>query len=343
MCNLPTKWHHEQNSIAMFDYLLEQNDDVQKKFQQYGIEECDMEMIKRMIKGMDPETETIPETIEYRGETYQKWFLYEVVANKRTGIDCDKFDYFARDSHQVGVKNSFNHMRFFQNIRVLGVGGQLQVCVRDKEVVNLYEIFHVRWKLHYSVYQHKTTKVLEDMLFKALHAVDSTFGISASVHDMSSYMWMTDSIVYEILRSTKNTPAVKTAQEILHKLQKRELYAFCGEVNVCNTNRTTSECTSEEIGKEIGGMSEAICAEDVFVDITYIGIGKKGRDPINHVAFFTKHGGVTKRPSRDVSQLIPNKFEEEYIRVWSRHANKKKDVQQSFALWMNANKSPQES
>ena len=122
-------WHHEENSIAMFDYLLEQNENVRQKFQQYNLDDSHIQMIKRIIKGVDPETEEIPEVVTYHGETYYKWFLYEIVANKRTGIDCDKFDYFARDSHQVGVKNSFNHMRYFQNIRILGVNGQLQVNI----------------------------------------------------------------------------------------------------------------------------------------------------------------------------------------------------------------------
>ena len=323
----------------MFDFLLQQNENVREQFQQHGIQDSDILMIKRMIKGMDPETETIPEEITYRGEKFAKWFLYEVVANKRTGIDCDKFDYFARDSHQVGVKNSFNHTRFFQNIRILGVNGQLQICVRDKEVVNLYEIFHVRWKLHYSVYQHKTTKVLEDMIFQAFNAVDSIYGISASVYNMIDYMHMTDSIVYEILRSPDTNPAIKEAQKILLQMQKRELYSFCGEVNVCNTNRTIAECEAEIICAEIGALGETLSPSDLFVDITYIGIGRKGKDPINNVIFFTKHGVVTKQPSRDVSQLIPKKFEEEYIRVWSRSSDKTKQVGDAFELWKGLNKS----
>ena len=40
------------------------------------------------------------------------------MANKRTGIDVDKFDYFARDCHGLGINNSFDHkyvivLRFF--------------------------------------------------------------------------------------------------------------------------------------------------------------------------------------------------------------------------------------
>ena len=32
----------------------------------------------------------------------------QIVANGFTGIDVDKMDYFARDSHSVGLPNSFD-------------------------------------------------------------------------------------------------------------------------------------------------------------------------------------------------------------------------------------------
>ena len=35
--------------------------------------------------------------------------MFQIVANKRTGIDVDKFDYFSRDCHCLGINNSFDH------------------------------------------------------------------------------------------------------------------------------------------------------------------------------------------------------------------------------------------
>ena len=31
--------------------------------------------------------------------------MFEMVSNKRTSLDVDKFDYFKRDAHYMGVKN----------------------------------------------------------------------------------------------------------------------------------------------------------------------------------------------------------------------------------------------
>ena len=32
----------------------------------------------------------------------------QIIANKGTGVDVDKWDYFARDCHHLGIPNSFD-------------------------------------------------------------------------------------------------------------------------------------------------------------------------------------------------------------------------------------------
>ena len=64
-------------------------------------------------------------------------------ANKRNGIDVDKWDYFARDSYHLGIRNSFDHKRFMQLAKVLDVEGT-QICSRDK-VGKKYYIFQKRY------------------------------------------------------------------------------------------------------------------------------------------------------------------------------------------------------
>lgn len=44
----------------------------------------------------------------------------------------DKWDYFARDCHHLGIQTSFDHNRFMKFARVLEVNGSLQICSRDK-------------------------------------------------------------------------------------------------------------------------------------------------------------------------------------------------------------------
>ncbi len=58
--------------------------------------------------------------------------LMQIVANKRNGVDVDKWDYLARDSHYLGLRNSFDHRRFMKYVRVIDVDGERQLCTRDK-------------------------------------------------------------------------------------------------------------------------------------------------------------------------------------------------------------------
>lgn len=67
--------------------------------------------------------------------------LTQIVANKRNGIDVDKWDYFARDCHMLGIKNSFDHTRCMKYARVVEVDGEKQICFRDKVI-----LMNISWK-----------------------------------------------------------------------------------------------------------------------------------------------------------------------------------------------------
>jgi len=45
--------------------------------------------------------------------------IFQIISNNRTGVDVDKWDYFARDCHHLGIQNSFNHNRFMKLCRIV--------------------------------------------------------------------------------------------------------------------------------------------------------------------------------------------------------------------------------
>ncbi len=50
----------------------------------------------------------------------------------------DKWDYFARDCHHLGVRSNFDHNRFMKFVRVLEVEGEgFQICNRDKVDIDI--------------------------------------------------------------------------------------------------------------------------------------------------------------------------------------------------------------
>lgn len=61
------------------------------------------------------------------------WNIQQIVSNKNSEVDVDKWDYFARDYLQLGMRSSFDHDRFIQSARVCpDRQGKMQLCVRDK-------------------------------------------------------------------------------------------------------------------------------------------------------------------------------------------------------------------
>lgn len=311
-------WEHEDASCEMFDHMLKQNAELREAFQEKGINDDEQQLIKELIKGKVPGQDVVHQTAKFgRSEVeYPKWFLFEIVANKRNGIDCDKFDYFARDCLNLGVKSNFDHTRYLQNIRILPVDKQLQICARDKIVFNIYELFHTRWSLHHRVYQHKTTKAIEDMISEAFALVDHKFGFSKAIFNMEEYTTLTDSIFYEITRCKDPDEKVKKAKQIIQRIQCRDLYKFCGEVHPL----PSLEFGELEICEEIASYHDDLKPEDIFVSLVEIHFGMKDKDPIDSVVFYNKNLNQAIQVRKNVvSEMLPQKFIEHYVRVYAKN------------------------
>ena len=310
------KWEHEDASCEMFDHMLAANPVLSDILQRNNIGENERKLVKELIKGKLPGSDKVTQVAKVDGVEHAKWFLFEIVANKRNGIDCDKFDYFARDCLNLGVKSNFDHLRYFRNIRILPVDGELQLCLRDKLVFNIYEMFHTRWSLHHRVYQHKTTKAIEDMITEAFALLDHKYNFSTAIFDMEEYAKLTDSIFYEIIRSKDQDENTKKAQEIISRIQRRELYKFCGE-----TQPTKKlEVGTLEVAEEIASFDDDLSPDELFVSIVEINFGMKEKDPVESVVFYNKSFNKAVQLRKNiVSEMLPQKFSEQYVRVYGKN------------------------
>uniref|UniRef100_A0A3B3DNP4 Uncharacterized protein n=1 Tax=Oryzias melastigma TaxID=30732 RepID=A0A3B3DNP4_ORYME len=206
----PTEeWKHEDNSVKMFEYLIEKNgltEDIEK------LGEKALIFIKELILG-EPLQKTSKDSAawQYDGRKEDKSFLYEIVSNKENGIDVDKFDYFARDCHHLGIKNNFDHLRYFMFTRVIE-SKRKHICSRDKEAENLYNMFNLRNFLHRRVYQHKVKTNVEIMIKDALLKANNLIKIegkgqkmvtlSAAKDDTEAYTELT--VTYSYGKGDKN-------------------------------------------------------------------------------------------------------------------------------------------
>ncbi|XP_038069851.1 deoxynucleoside triphosphate triphosphohydrolase SAMHD1-like [Patiria miniata] len=225
-----SEWKHEKASVDMFDHLIEANQLIDV-FAKYGLDAQDINFIKELIKRGKKKP------LRDTGRNKDKNFLYEIVANERNGIDVDKWDYFQRDCENLAISSSFDSRRFEKFCRVIEVDGEKQICTRDKEVANVYDMFYTRYSLHRRAYQHKVVKIIESMLVEALVKANDHFLVkgkegnmlqmSEAIDDMVAYTNMTDDIILQIMRSDE--PALAESRHILEMVQRRELYKFIGK------------------------------------------------------------------------------------------------------------------
>ncbi|GAA6105702.1 deoxynucleoside triphosphate triphosphohydrolase SAMHD1-like [Tachysurus ichikawai] len=298
--NPELNWTHEKASIEMFEQLINNRmngKSIWDTMVEYGLDEQDIVFIEELIFGPNPPTERNNQlpmqhadpNWSYKGRAKDKSYLYEIVANKSTGIDVNKMDYFSRDCLHLGMKSNFSHERYMKFARVCTTeNDEKKICMRDKEALNMYELFHVRYLLHQNAYQHRVKKAIEMMIIDALLAAeDENFTldgkkISETVSDMSIYLKLTDNILDDIKHATQ------IANNLIEKIERRDLYRFVGGKLYKN--------------KPITDMKEEI-------NIDY---GKKKENPIDSLWFYRRGNVRTaiKLMEDEVSYIKPAVFQE---------------------------------
>ncbi|CAH1779926.1 unnamed protein product [Owenia fusiformis] len=328
-----SKWRHEDASVAMFDYLVEDNNLI-PLFEQHGLIESDRIFIKELIAGPSPES--IQDTNwNFCGRPKSKSFLYEIVANKRNGIDVDKWDYFARDCYHLGLNNNFDHTRFIKFARVLEVDGVFQICCRDKEANCLYDMYHTRIVLHQRAYEHKVKNIVEYMITEALVEANDHIllegkdgvkrKMSEAIYDMVAFCQLNDTIYNHILISSD--PNLGSAKTILKMIERRELYRCIGQTRPRTPTKAHKQ-DEDVIRKEVAAHvppkdREYITASDLVVHVIKYDYGMDVNNPVDSVRFYTKDDPNTavNLPKEKVSQMLPEKFAEEHIRVYCKKSD----------------------
>jgi len=148
-----TRWQHEWASVGMLELLWKNNPEVEEEGRAWGVGPAQVHTIAQLLLGGAGDA---PDGFEWIPPHPSRQFLYEIVANKRSGIDVDKWDYFLRDSRQLGVPASFDHGRLMLLARVVeDAGGVTTIAYPVKEAWSIYQMFHTRFNLHKKAYQHR--------------------------------------------------------------------------------------------------------------------------------------------------------------------------------------------
>ncbi|XP_010126886.1 PREDICTED: deoxynucleoside triphosphate triphosphohydrolase SAMHD1-like, partial [Chlamydotis macqueenii] len=159
-----------------------------------------------------------------------------------------------------------------------------------------------------------------DKFLKIEGSGGKVYHISTAMEDMEAYTKLTDNIYLEILHSS--SPELKEAQEILHKIERRELYKFLGETKpeimreVVKNNSLAEGIANSKPEKDPPDVE--LKAEDFIIDVINMDYGMKEENPIDKVLFYCKAdpSKAVKISKEQVSNLLPVTFAEQVIRVY---------------------------
>ncbi|THH02196.1 hypothetical protein EW026_g597 [Hermanssonia centrifuga] len=307
------KWRHEDASEMMFDDLIKEDHVM--------VSEREAIIIKALISGDSSRCEQV-----FISGMNVKSFLFEIVANKRNGLDVDKFDYIARDQYAIGQGENVS----------LG-------------------------NLHKRIYNHKTAKAIEYMIIDALLSAEPHMKIAEHIDDPKKFVFLTDDIKTRIEMTTE--PELAEARALFRRINIRDLYK-CVDYkifpwklkDICRQHITAeaiveaakkapfATCDPQEIdgsdpeqvdAQDVGPADpqtvEALDPKHVIIDMAEMHYGMKEKNPLNYVQFYSKYNSLS-RPANagDISNIMPASFGEILLRVYTRDARFHGIIQMGF-------------
>lgn len=325
-------WEHEDATLHMLDSIFKNItwDDY--------LEDEDIKFIKDLIKKTDEKQRKKP-------------FLYEIIANGLNKIDVDKWDYFSRDCHMLGLHHNFQCNRSIKLARVVKHGGEWHISYPKSEYYNLFDMFNTRFTLHRQAYHHPEAKAVEMMITDALVKADESLlfppnqerdnqkTLSESIDDMGAYLWVTDEVLNQIrfLNSDENDE-LKKAQHIINRIFQRDLYKLVGEKRIKCIDGPVSPGDLKE------GMEQKLKSSGIPGDLFEImevpfNYGNGNENPLIKAKWYQKvkrvkesecggndgnkstlyqsvESSVINENDAYISDMLPKTFEQKYLRLF---------------------------
>lgn len=292
---------HEHRSGMLFEKLVEKY--------KIKLTQDEVKMIKDLI---DPTDDNIG-------------FIYDVVSNKKNSLDVDKMDYIMRDSRSIGLSYSFDCSRLIMQARVINN----EICFPDKLSWSIYELFSTRYRLHKEIYTHPCIQQIEIMATDAIIHADEIFHIKDSIYDADLFYKITDCLL--VLIEHDYSDKLEKSKEILNNIHNRNLYKFIGEINITKHTSNIIKYTEDDfIVPEVD-----IKKEDISVYNMSIGYTNNSENPVDNIFFykFSDPNYKFKLEKKDVSGLLPERFNEKMVRLFCKNTEKIKEANGIFDIF----------
>ncbi|KAL4439253.1 hypothetical protein ABPG77_004155 [Micractinium sp. CCAP 211/92] len=263
------QWEHERMSCRLLDHIV--------ATYRVDLSAEELARVKDLMLGELNYTDKA----DWAG---REW-MFDVVANKRNGLDVDKLDYLKRDNVACGELTTSEFSALYENMRVI----RGEVCFRASVRSAVQDVYAARAKLHEWVYTHPVCKAVEYMCIDAMLLAAEELGIAAALHDPDRYALLDDTIIRDIERLTSKAPNVLRAQELLRRLRHRDIYKIVASVDVPQSRVLDfpKVTAADVLAHQDSAASGVLLQEDdVRIQSLRIDFTAQHRNPLEHVGMY---------------------------------------------------------
>ncbi len=300
---------HEERSEKIIELIIK-SDPILKKI----IIDDEIEFIKHLINPKPDDT----------------GFLFQIVSNNLNGLDVDKYDYLARDSKVLGLNVGFDSSRLIDDIMVVNNN----ICYMEQTILEIYNMFSLRYNLHKMVYSHKSTIAYQLMITEIMKLLDSELKLSESINNLDKFILYNDDTIFGFLKSylifNKEIPVnVGKAIEIMDQINSHKGYFLVDKIiSQTDLNITKKNIVSDD------KKSQVLIDTNLIVYTVKLGFvsGSKKHPFDNIYSYSTKsmvHSAipeVKKVDINNVSLLIPKIYQEYITMFYYKDRDDKKTI-----------------
>ena len=264
---------HEHRGIEMFKYM-------NRKYH-LNYSHDDIQFISELIN---------PDMSKLQHKNPHFW-MFQIVANKESGLDTDKMDYLIRDCAVVGLDiNKEDIYRVIDSAKV--VDNVITFPKKPFYSRTIFNLFETRFKLHKALYQHPTVRGIELQIMDAIHESREELGGLLTSGEFPKHInffcSLDDSIIERI--QYKARPGYK----LIASLKQRKMYTLVGTFK-----------SEENITKMmVGGI----------VDHVQMSYNSEGTNPMEKVLFYGE-GDATSTADPD-TYIEPKSYCLKFVRLF---------------------------
>lgn len=315
-------WEHERMSCVLFDHICHTY--------HVDLSPDEQQRVKDLIVGSREEARA-----DWTGREWQ----FDIVANKRNGLDVDKLDYLKRDNVACGFLTTADFSALYEAMKVIDG----RVCFRTSVRSVVQAVYSARAQMHEFVYTHPVAKAVEYMVVDALRLVAGEIGIPEALHDPERYALLDDTILRTIERSTSQTSTMLAAQDLLRRLRVRDIYKHAGSADIPQDKvETYPKVKPEEILQcQDPASGVQLLPSDVRVHNLKIDYTQHNENPLKHVGFYVNEEDEECVPFAPGNPFAPSTFITRQVRIYLvRLCNSPEEKRQyneavkaAFAAW----------